>query len=144
MDKSKIEKEKENLKQLREELKSKKPDLFYSEIPEERKKELIDHLTKKRKLFTEAEMKKKTYEELDEQYRRLYSNFDDDYEIYENKRVKALEQQNEIEVMSKYLVDRDRLDPKKPEKNLQLITVWSEIADNFDMEDLERIRKFHE
>ena len=118
MDKSKIEKEKENLKRLREELKSKKPDLFYSEIPEERKKELIDHLTKKRKLFTEAEMKKKTYEELDEQYRRLYSNFDDDYEIYENKRVKALEQQNEIEVMSKYLVDRDRLDPKKPEKNL--------------------------
>ena len=46
--------------------------------------------------------------------------------------------------MSKYLVDREKMRENKPDQNLQLITVWSEIADNFDKSDTERIRKFHE
>ena len=66
--------------------------MFYKQVPEERKKEIVDHITKKRKLFTEAEMKKKTYEELDDEYNRLYSKFNDEYMQNENARVKALDQ----------------------------------------------------
>ena len=54
-------------------------------------------------------MKKKTYEELDDEYNRLYSKFNDEYMQNENARVKALDQQIEIEVMSKYLVDREKM-----------------------------------
>ena len=46
--------------------------------------------------------------------------------------------------MSKYLVDREKMRENKPDHNLQLISVWSEIADNFDKDDLSRIRKYHE
>ena len=92
MSKSKIEGEKRNIERLREEIKKKREDLFYEPIHEERKKEIIDHLTKKRKIFTEAEMKKQTYEELDEKYNKLYTSFNDDYMQYENGRGKALSQ----------------------------------------------------
>lgn len=37
-------------------MKEKMPDTFYKPIDEERKKELIDIITKKRRLFTEAEL----------------------------------------------------------------------------------------
>lgn len=144
MEKSKIETQKRNIERLRNEYKEKKPDLFYKGIADDRQKEIIDHITKKRRLFTEAEMKKKTYEELDEEYKRLYTEFDDNYPHYEERRAKANEQQMDLEVMNRYLVDRDRLDPKRPEKNLQLITMWSEVANNFDDKDIARIRKYHE
>lgn len=67
-----IENGKRELKRLRDVMKEKKPDTFYLPIEEERKKELIDIITKKRRFFTEAEMQKRSFEELDDQYSEVY------------------------------------------------------------------------
>lgn len=74
-----IEGDKRDLERLKEKVKERRPDLFYEPIPEERKKELIDYLTKKRRIFQEGEMHNQTYEEIDERYYKLYRQFCDDY-----------------------------------------------------------------
>ena len=45
--------------------------------------------------------------------------------------------------MSKYLVEREKMLPKKPEENLKLITVWSEISDNWTEADMNRVDLRH-
>ena len=56
-------------------MKERRPDKFYEPISEERKKELIDIITKKRRLFSEAELLKRSFEELDDNYYNSYKEF---------------------------------------------------------------------
>ena len=86
-----IEEDKRVLKKLRDQVKEKMPDNFYTPVLEERKKELIEIISKKRRLFSEAELKKKTYEELEEIYFNSYKDFVMDYMSNENGRVKAVD-----------------------------------------------------
>lgn len=45
--------------------------------------------------------------------------------------------------MLEYLVPKEKLEQKNPEKNLTNIKVWSKISNNFSSDDVTRVRKDH-
>ena len=57
-----IEENKRELERIRNQVKEKKPDTFYDPINDDRKKELIDYITKKKRLYTETELSKLPFE----------------------------------------------------------------------------------
>ncbi len=59
--------------------------------------------------------------------------------IHEKSRVDAYKNLKEIEVMQDYLQKKN----EKENVNIKNIVVWSQIADNFTVQDVERVRKEH-
>lgn len=70
-----IEKNRKDLEKVREHQKEVIQDLYYEPIREERKKELIEELQKKRKLRPECDLAKINYERLEDKFNKDYEEF---------------------------------------------------------------------
>jgi hypothetical protein len=66
-------------------------DNFYKKIPEDRKRELTDEITKKRKLVTDSELRTQKCEDVMNEYQVKYQQFQDNYLFTEEKRKVAFE-----------------------------------------------------
>ena len=131
-----IENRKRELKRLREKVDEKRPDRFFEPIDEERKKELNEKVIQKKKLYNNTDMLKKDLVAVDEKFSNEFGDFMSKFAYFDQQRVGASKNLKEIEVMQDYL-------QRKEDINIRNITVWSQIADNFTVPDLERVRKEH-
>ena len=80
-------------------------DTFYKKIPDDRKRELTEEITKKRKLVTESEMRAFRCEDVMNEYQVKNQHFQDTYLFTEEKRKVAFEQLKDLHIMKDYLID---------------------------------------
>jgi hypothetical protein len=130
-------------------------DGYYKKIPEDRKRDLLDEVAKRRKLVTESEMRTLRCEDILNEFQVKYQHFQDSYLYNEERRRVAFEQIKDLHIMKDYLVDLsaseqvgeqqkdlagfNTLEQKQESeatKHLESIIMWSKIADNFTQDDL--------
>jgi hypothetical protein len=106
-----VEQRKQELKKLRERTEEKYGGVmrFYDQpIPEERKKELRDMVTNKRRLVSQIELEKR-YKDLDlmqDTFNQRFGEFMSDFPQAERSRVESYNKRKEIEVMCDYLLKK--------------------------------------
>eukprot|EP00347_Sterkiella_histriomuscorum_P019038 403343204 len=131
-----INQRKAELENLRKRIKERRQDKFYTEIDKERRAELAEKVSQKKRLYIHNEMLKKDCEAIDTQFETDFSDYMGKYMYLEKHRVRAIDKLQEIDVMSDYLQNKENCELSK-------IVVWSQIANNYTQDDVNRVRKEH-
>ena len=104
-DLAKVKEHSEELRLQRNYINEQFVDTFYKKIPDDRKRELTEEITKKRKLVTESEMRAFRCEDVMNEYQVKNQHFQDTYLFTEEKRKVAFEQLKDLHIMKDYLID---------------------------------------
>ncbi len=120
------------------------PDKFFEKTKDDHIDGHIRHFTNKRKVWTEAEMRMKSYSEVEEDYRGKYRHFCDEFSIREQQRFLGYKLLRKMDVMQEFLMEKDPETGSSENVKVRNIRQWGMLGLDHNKEDKLRTRKEHE
>ncbi len=80
-------------------------DNYYKPVTEERKRELLDEVVKRRKCVAESDLQQYNVEKIKAAFDKKYSEFYDNYALNESVRVHSLDMLKQTNIIKDFLID---------------------------------------